>query len=158
MPRSESEPALPRSSDGAAPDPKTACSDPSSAPKCANKSTLKTGHSPPKQGVTCGRVTIIRQVCSEMGVTIINGALSHDHVHMFVEIPPHVSVSDFVRRAKGRSSRSIQQALEHIRKGYWGQRFWGRGYFSTTAGNISEDIIMGYLDRHIRKDDFSPAA
>ena len=67
---------------------------------------------------------IIRQVCAEMGVTIINGALSRDHVHMFVEIPPHVSVSDFVRRAKGRSSRKIQQEFEHIRKRYWGQRFW----------------------------------
>ena len=59
---------------------------------------------------------IIKQVCDEMGVTIVNGALSRDHVHMFVEIPPHVSVSDFVRRAKGRSSRKIQQEFEHIRK------------------------------------------
>jgi putative transposase len=41
----------------------------------------------------------IRQVCAEMGMTIINGALSRDHVHMFVEIPPHVSASGFVRRA-----------------------------------------------------------
>lgn len=65
---------------------------------------------------------IIRQVCAEMGVTIINGALSADHVHMFVEIPPHIAVSDFVRRAKGRSSRKIRQEFEHIRKRYWGQR------------------------------------
>jgi putative transposase len=72
---------------------------------------------------------IIRQVCGEMGVTIVNGVLSRDHVHLFVEIPPHVSVSDFVRRAKGRSSRKIQQEFEHIRKRYWGQRFWQRGYF-----------------------------
>ncbi|EQB32947.1 transposase [Sphingobium ummariense RL-3] len=63
---------------------------------------------------------IIRQVCAEMGVTIVHGVLSRDHVHMFVEIPPHVSVSDFVRRAKGRSSRKIQQEFEHIRKRYWG--------------------------------------
>ena len=63
---------------------------------------------------------IIKQVCVEMGVTIVNGALSRDHVHMFVEIPPHISVSDFVRRAKGRSSRKIQQEFEHIRKRYWG--------------------------------------
>lgn len=35
---------------------------------------------------------IIRQVCSEMNVTIIKGLLSRDHVHMFVEIPPHVAV------------------------------------------------------------------
>ncbi|MCW1400971.1 IS200/IS605 family transposase [Novosphingobium sp. MW5] len=52
---------------------------------------------------------IIWQVCAEMGVTIINGALSKDYVHMFVEIPPHVSVSDFESRAKGRSSCKIEQ-------------------------------------------------
>ena len=91
---------------------------------------------------------IIRQVCAEMGVTIISGALSLDHVHMFVEIPPHIPVSDFVRKAKGRSSRKIQQEFEHIRKRYWGQRFWARGYFSTTSGNITDEIIMNYLDRH----------
>ncbi len=101
---------------------------------------------------------IIKQVCDEMGVTIINGALPRDHVHVFVEIPPHVAVSDFVRRAEGRSSRKIQQEFKHIRKRYWGQRFWGRGYFSTTAGNITKDVAMAYLDRHIGKQDFSPSA
>jgi len=65
-----------------------------------------------------------------MGVIIVSGALSRDHVHLFVDIPPHVSVSEFVQRAKGRSSRRIQQEFEHIRKRYWGQRFWARGYFS----------------------------
>ena len=100
---------------------------------------------------------IIRQVCSEMGVTIINGALSCDHVHMLVEIPPHISVSDFVRRAKGRSSRKIQQEFGHIRKRYWGQRFWQRGYFSTTSGNITDDVINRYLDRHTHKNGFSPS-
>lgn len=45
---------------------------------------------------------IIRQVCAEMGVTIVKGALARDHVHMFVEIPPHISVSQFVQRATGR--------------------------------------------------------
>ena len=44
---------------------------------------------------------IKRQVCAEMGVTIINGALSRDYVHRLVEIPPHVSSSGFARRGKG---------------------------------------------------------
>lgn len=66
---------------------------------------------------------IIKQVCDEMGVTIVNGALSGDHVHMFVEIP-----------------------------------LWQRGYLSTTSGNITDDIIMRYLDRHTHKDGFSPSA
>ena len=52
---------------------------------------------------------IIRQVCEELGVTIVKGVLSSDHVHMFVSIPPKLSVSEVVRRVKGRSSRKIQQ-------------------------------------------------
>jgi len=44
---------------------------------------------------------IIRQVCAKMGVTIVHGVLSRDHVHMFVEIPPHVLVSDFVPPCQG---------------------------------------------------------
>lgn len=89
-----------------------------------------------------------------MGVTIVNGHLSCDHVYIFVEIPPHVPVSDFVRRAKG-GSRNIQHEFEHIRKHYWGQRFWQQGYFSTTSGNITDDIITRYPDRHARKEGFS---
>jgi putative transposase len=50
---------------------------------------------------------IIRQVCEELGVTIVSGVLSSDHVHMFVSIPPKLSVSEVVRRVKGRSSRKI---------------------------------------------------
>ena len=92
---------------------------------------------------------IIKQVCSEMDVTIISGVLSADHIHMFVEIPPKIAVSDFVRRVKGRSSRKIQQEFEHIRKRYWGQRFWARGYFSTTSGNITDTVILDYLNNHI---------
>ncbi|GAC1579713.1 MAG: hypothetical protein NVS3B5_12980 [Sphingomicrobium sp.] len=59
--------------------------------------------------VLIGVREIIRQVCAEPGVTIVNGALSRDHGHLFVEIPPNVLVSDFVRRSKGRSSRTIHQ-------------------------------------------------
>ena len=54
--------------------------------------------------------TIIRQVCKELGVQIVSGVLSREHVHMFVEIPPHIAVSDFVRRVKGRSSQSSRMA------------------------------------------------
>ena len=67
---------------------------------------------------------IIRQVCSELGEAIIYGGLSRDHVHMFVEIPPHIVVSDFVPRAKGRSSRKIQQGFEHMGPALLGVRLF----------------------------------
>jgi putative transposase len=100
---------------------------------------------------------IVRQVSAEMGVNIVSGALSKDHVHLFVEIPPHISVSEFVQRAKGRSSRRIQQEFEHILKRYWGQRFWARGYLSTTSGNITDDVITAYLERHTQPNDRASA-
>ena len=92
--------------------------------------------------------TIVRQVCKEMGVTIVHGILSTNHVHMFVEIPPHIAVSRFVQRVKGRSSRKVQQEFPALRKRYWGQRFWARGYFCTTSGNITDEIILQYLEQH----------
>ncbi len=81
---------------------------------------------------------IIRQVCAENGVDIINGVLSGDHVHMFVSIPPKLSVSDFMRKIKGRSSYLVQKEFPALKKRYWGKHFWGRGYFSTTNGAITD--------------------
>ena len=45
---------------------------------------------------------LVAQVAEELGVKILNGVVSGDHVHIFAEIPPHILVSDFVKRAKGR--------------------------------------------------------
>ena len=90
----------------------------------------------------------IAQVSDELGIKICNGVLSADHVHIFVEIPPHISVSEFVKIAKGRSSRKIQQEFPNIKKEYWGRHFWGRGFFSSTSGNVTDDIINAYINNH----------
>ncbi len=94
---------------------------------------------------------IIRQVCSENRVEIIKGILARDHVHMFVSIPPNLSVSDLMRKMKGRSSHKVQREFPQLKKRYWGRRFWGRGYFSTTNGAITEDIVLQYLEQHSDK-------
>ena len=94
---------------------------------------------------------IIRQVCREMGVQIIEGVLSSDHIHMFVSVPPHIAISDLMQRAKGRSSYKIQMEFPEIRKRYWGRRFWARGYFCTTSGNVTDDIILQYIQSHSDK-------
>jgi hypothetical protein len=65
---------------------------------------------------------------------------------MLAEIPPHLAVSDFVRRVKGRSSHRVQMEFPDLRKRYWGRHFWARGSFSTTSGNITDDVI--HLQEH----------
>jgi putative transposase len=92
---------------------------------------------------------IIAQVAYEMHIKIINGVLSSNHIHLFVSIPPHITVSQFVQKAKGRSSRKIQQEFPEIKKSYWGRHFWGRGYFSSTSGNVTDEMINAYIDGHV---------
>ena len=73
--------------------------------------------------------TIIRQVCKELGVEIVSGVLSKEHVHMFVEIPPRIAVSDFVRRVKGRSSHRVQMEFPELRKRHWGRHLLSLRHF-----------------------------
>ena len=70
---------------------------------------------------------LVAQVAEEVGVNILNGVVSSDHVHIFAEILPHIQVSEFVKRAKGRSSGQIQQEFPQLKKIYWGRHFWARG-------------------------------
>ena len=52
---------------------------------------------------------IIKQVCAEMGVTIINGALSRDHVHMFLSLSSSKSTAKFPK------SKAHQPVIENTR-------------------------------------------
>ena len=92
---------------------------------------------------------IIRRICSENGVDIISGVVSSDHVHIFISLPPKLSMSNFMQRVKGRSSLLIQREFPVLKKRYWCRHFWGRGYFSTTNGAITEEVVLQYLENHI---------
>ncbi len=94
---------------------------------------------------------IIRQVCSENRVEIIKGVLASDQVHMFVSIPPSLSVSDLMRKMKGRSSHKVQREFPQLKKRYWGRHLWGMGYFSIISGAITDDVILQYLESHSDK-------
>ena len=94
---------------------------------------------------------LTRQICKNLGVRIIKGVLSSNHVHMFIEIPPKHSVSDVMRRIKGAISRKIQMEFPELKKRYWGRRFWARGYFCTTSGNVTNEIILQYIESHSEK-------
>ena len=89
---------------------------------------------------------IIRQVCEKYSVDIIRGNVSSDHIHILVSIPPHYSISKIVQNLKGRSSRIIQQEYPQIRKEYWGRHFWGIGYFCVTTGNVTDEMIIKYIE------------
>jgi putative transposase len=53
-----------------------------------------------------------------------------------------------VQYLKGRSSRLLQEEYPKLKKRYWGQHLWGRGYFCATVGTITEEMIKEYIEKH----------
>ena len=92
---------------------------------------------------------ICRQVRRKNEADILRGALSSDHVHMFVSVPPKLAICDLLRKMKGRSSHELQREFPQLCRRYWGRKFWARAYFSTTNGAITEDIVLQYLEKHV---------
>jgi len=91
---------------------------------------------------------IIVQICDAEDIRILKGVVSKDHVHMHIEYPPNLSVSDIVKKLKGRSSRKLQMEFKELSKQYWGKHFWAIGYGVWSTGNVSQDMVDEYLEHH----------
>jgi putative transposase len=91
---------------------------------------------------------IIRQVCNSMDIEILKGVVSKDHIHLHISYPPQISVSDIVKRLKGRSSRILLQEFPELHRRYWGNHFWGIGYGCWSTGNVTDEMINSYLEHH----------
>ena len=91
---------------------------------------------------------LIIQICDAEDVRILKGVVSKDHVHMLIEYPPKTSLSDLIKRRKGRTSRILQQEFPQLRKQYWGRHFWAIGYGAWSTGNITEEVVKKYLEHH----------
>ncbi len=91
---------------------------------------------------------LLVQICDAEDVRILNGVVSKDHIHMHIEYPPSVSISELVKHLKGRSSRLLQREFPELAKRYWGRHFWAIGYGAWSTGNVTEKILEEYLKHH----------
>jgi putative transposase len=100
---------------------------------------------------------LIKEICSANEIEIISGSMSPDHVHLLISVSPGLSISRVVQYIKGKSSRKLQQEFEQLRKRYWGQHLWVRGYFVVTVGNVNAEDVQKYIENqeiHHRTDNF----
>ena len=91
---------------------------------------------------------ILRQVCNSLDIQILKGVVSKDHLHLHLSYPPKLSISDIVKRLKGRSSRMLLSEFPELHRRYWGNHFWGIGYGCWSTGHLTEDMLNSYLDHH----------
>ena len=113
---------------------------------------------PVLNGMVAKRVReLLREICLANEIQIIKGHVSQDHVHMLISYPPRLSISKIVQYLKGKSSRKILQEYTEMRKMFWGQHIWARGYFAVSTGNVTDKVIKEYIenqDQEPKDEDF----
>ena len=94
---------------------------------------------------------ILRQLCQQKGVEIIEAELCRDHIHMLISIPPKYSVSQIMGYLKGKSSLMIFDRHANLKYKYSNRHFWARGYFVDTVGKNKKQI-QEYIQNQLTSD------
>ena len=101
---------------------------------------------------------ILRKLCEQKGVEIIQAEACPDHIHMLVSIPPSIAVADFVGYLKGKSSLMIFDRFANLKYKYGNRHFWCRGHYVDTVGRNKkaiEEYIRNQLQEDIANDQIS---
>ena len=94
---------------------------------------------------------ILRTLCEEKKVNIIEAEACPDHIHMLVEIPPNISVAQFMGYLKGKSSLMIFDRHANLKYKYGNRHFWCRGYYVDTVGK-NKKAIEEYIRNQLTED------
>ena len=95
---------------------------------------------------------ILRKLCAEKKVEIIEAEACIDHVHMLVSMPPHLSVSQFMGFLKGKSTLMIFDCHANLKYKYGSRHFWCRGYYVDTVGK-NKRVIEEYIRNQLIEDE-----
>ena len=95
---------------------------------------------------------ILRKLCKEKKVEIIEAEACVDHVHMLVSMPPHLSVAQFMGFLKGKNTLMIFDRHANLKYKYGSRHFWCRGYYVDTVGK-NKKIIAEYIRNQLMEDE-----
>ena len=90
---------------------------------------------------------MFKKVCLdfEAELTEFNG--EDDHVHLLINYPPKVAVSNLVNSLKGVSSRHLRKDFPEIKNKLWGGSLWSPSYFASSCGGVPLEIIKQYIEQ-----------
>ena len=94
---------------------------------------------------------ILRKLCEQKDVVIIEAEACPDHIHMLVSIPPHISIAQFMGFLKGESTLMIFDRHAHLKYKYGSRSFWCRGYYVDTVGR-NKKAIAEYIRKQLEDD------
>ena len=94
---------------------------------------------------------IIRKLCEQKKVEIIEAEACTDHIHLLVSIPPYISIAQFMGYLKGKSTLMIFDRHANLKYKYGTRNFWARGYYVDTVGR-NKKVIAEYIRNQFEED------
>ena len=94
---------------------------------------------------------ILRRLCEQKDIEIIEAECCTDHIHMLVRIPPKYSVSEIMGYIRGKSSLIIFDRHANLKYKYGNRHFCCRGYYVDTVGKNAKKI-QEYIQRQLQDD------
>jgi putative transposase len=87
---------------------------------------------------------MLRQLCRQKGIELLEGHAQGDHVHMLLSVPPRYSIAMTVGYLKGKSAVRIHREYGKARGSLLGRSLWSRGYCVSTVG-FNEEAVRQYI-------------
>lgn len=94
---------------------------------------------------------MLRKLCEQKGVEVIEAEACPDHIHMLVSIPPYLSIAQVMGFLKGKSSLMIFDRHANLKYKYGSRNFWCRGYYVDTVGR-NKKVIADYIQNQLEED------
>ena len=94
---------------------------------------------------------ILRELCRQHKVELLEGNALWDHIHMLLMIPPKFSVANTIGFLKGKSAIRIFRDYLQVKRNFTGRHFWARGYCVSTVG-LDEQMIREYIRNQEREE------
>tara|TARA_B100001971_G_C17958041_1_gene415955 strand:+ start:260 stop:598 length:339 start_codon:yes stop_codon:yes gene_type:complete len=89
---------------------------------------------------------------SQLGSEIVDLNIKTDHIHLIINVPPKVSISQMMGTLKGRTAIRVFKQYPYLKKKpYWGNHFWAKGYCVDTIG-LDPEMIRKYVQYQEEKD------
>ncbi len=96
---------------------------------------------------------IINERSEELRVKVLKWAIEKDHVHLYVSMPPSLSVSKYVNFIKGRTAFVLNREFKkELRLALWKGALWAVGYFVATVWEINDKIVRNYIEEQESKE------
>ena len=94
---------------------------------------------------------ILRKLCEQKEIEIIEANACPDHIHMLISIPPKISVAYAIGYLKGKRSLMIFDRHANLKYKYGSRHFWCRGYYVDTVGR-NKEAIRRYIQNQLQED------